>query len=194
MAKAYLIGGAPRIGKSNLAMQLIAHRPMYATSTGALCAVLRQVLNKEEVPDLFHDSIGESADMAIAAQVRESAITWRSTVAFVNKIVGNGMDVVVEGITVMPSFVAQLECGYSAVFIGDQSPGHFKTIKDTAKGNTSDWLNTLDDITIHAVCEFNLEFSRYIESEAKSHGQTYIEVDDNNYSESMAKALDHLLG
>lgn len=193
MSKAYLIGGAPRIGKSSLTMKFLKKQSAYAASTDALTDVLRGVIAKETKPDLFHSSEGEAPQQAIESQIKESQIVWKSAVDFINRCIENGFDVVVEGLCVMPEFVSELKCDYSAVFLGNQSDEHFQTIKTHLKDNPNDWLNKHEDNVIDEICLFNQAYSGFIENEAIKFNMPYVEMKDETYESSMVEALQLLL-
>jgi 2-phosphoglycerate kinase len=194
MAKAYLIGGAPRIGKSTLTMKLLSQRPAYATSTDALTDILRGVVDKRQVPDLFHSSIGDSPAEAIEWQIKENRIVWAAALDFIHRTIENGFDVIVEGLCVMPETLSQIHHDYVAVFLGNQSDEHFETIKTFAKNNPHDWLNKHTDTIVNDICLFNQAYSMYIEQEAARYKLAYIEINDTSFPESIDKALAQLLG
>ena len=193
MAKAYLIGGAPRVGKSNLTMRLLQHTPAYATSTDALTDILRHVIDKSDVPDLFHKNNGESAQESVQWQIKENRIVWSAAVDFIQRNLKNGFDVIVEGLCVMPELVKNLEADYTAVFLGNQSDAHFETIKTFAKNNPADWLNDHSDEVVHEICLFNQAYSGFIQKEAQQHGLPYVEVSDTSYRASIDTAFDILV-
>lgn len=205
MAKAYLIGGTPRTGKTTLTMQFIKEHPVLAASTDAIRYTLRRVINEADEPDLFHLGKYTSNDPerraylksnpldVVEVQNKESAIVWRSVANFIASNIEDGFDVLIEGIAVLPSLVKQLECEYSAVFLGNQSEEHFQTILKSARANIDDWMHELEDETIEAFSVFNQRFSRYIEEEAVDNSMNYIEIHDHNFEVDIQKALKHLL-
>lgn len=206
MAKAYLIGGTPRTGKTTLTMQFMKERPVLAASTDAIRYTLRRVIHEADEPDLFHLGKYTSNDPEqrnylktnpldiMEMQNKESAIVWRSVANFINSNIEDGFDVLIEGIAVLPGLVQQLDCEYSAVFLGNQSEEHFQTMCTSARANSNDWMHDLEDETIEAFSIFNQEFSRYVEKEAVDKGMTYIEVHDNDFEADIQKALQVLLG
>jgi len=205
MVKAYLIGGTPRSGKTTLTMRFLRERPILATSTDAIRYTLRRVIKEADEPDLFHLGKYTSNDPesraylksnptdVVEVQNKESAIIWRSVANFINSNLEDGFDVLIEGIAVLPELVAQLECDYSAIFLGNQSEQHFKTILNSARSNENDWMHDLEDETIEAFAVFNQTFSKHIEKEANDHSMTYIEVHDDNFDADMDAALKILL-
>ncbi len=205
MAKVYLIGGTPRTGKTTVTMRFLKERPILAASTDAIRYTLRQVISESQEPDLFHLGKYTSNDPerraylksnpvdVIEVQNKESAIVWKSVVDFIYSNLVDGFDVLIEGIAVLPELVSQLECDYSAIFLGNQSDEHFQTILKSARSSVNDWMHELEEETIMAFAVFNQAFSKYIEEEVKSHNMKYLEVHDDNFDEDMNKALTLLL-
>ena len=50
MAKAYLIGGVPRCGKTTIALKTVAEHPMFATSTDSVRYTLRNLFSSKDNP------------------------------------------------------------------------------------------------------------------------------------------------
>lgn len=205
MAKAYLIGGTPRTGKTTLTMRFLKERPVLAASTDAMRYTLRRVIKESDEPDLFHIGKYTSNDPdyraylkshpldAVEVQNKESAIVWRSVSNFISSNIEDGFDVLIEGIAVLPELITQLECDYSAVFLGNQSEQHFQTILNSARSNSNDWMHSLEDETIEAFSVFNQAFSKYIAQEAEEHGMSYVEIHDDSFDADMQTALSILL-
>lgn len=53
MATAYLVGSAPRGGKTTLALRVVARHPMFAVSADTVRDILQGVLKPDAHPDLF---------------------------------------------------------------------------------------------------------------------------------------------
>lgn len=205
MAKAFLIGGTPRVGKTTLVLSLIEQKPMLASSTDAIRYTLRQVINPMESPELFkidsvkwdsdeaRRSLNDETQEAILRQNAESEVVWKSVINFINSNLEDGFDIAIEGIAVLPKLVSHLDCEYNAVFLGNKSETHFRRILESARANPNDWMHNLSDETIHAFSVFNIAFSEQIEIEANKYGMKYIEVEDANFERSMSSALQQLL-
>jgi 2-phosphoglycerate kinase len=205
MAKAFLIGGTPRVGKTSLTLRFLKEKPILATSTDAVRYMMRRIIKEDDEPALFHLGKYTSNDPERQAHLRnhssdiitiqnnESTIVWRSVKDLIESNLADGFDVLIEGIAVLPEFVRQLECEYTAVFLGNQSDQHHQTILDTARKNRDDWMHDLDDQTIEAFAIFNKTFSRYVEDEANKYGLRYIEIHDDTFEHDIGQALDFLL-
>lgn len=205
MAKAFLIGGTPRVGKTTLTLRFLKEKPILATSTDAVRYMMRQIIKKSDEPDLFHLGkytsnnpehqayLRDHSSEIISIQNSESAIVWRSVKDLIESNIADGFDVLIEGIAVLPKFVRQLECAYTAVFLGNQSDLHVQTILHTARKNSNDWMHNLDDQTIEAFAIFNKSFSKYIQGEAARYNLHYVEVHDDNFEHDISQALTFLL-
>jgi len=205
MAHIYLIGGPPRTGKTTLTMRFLRERPVLAASTDAVRYTLRQIMNKNQQPDLFHMGKYTSNEPAeieyllthpnevIDVQNRESAIVWQSVRNFIKSNIDDGFDIIIEGIAVLPALIQTLEYPHTAIFLGNQSDTHFQIILKSARRNRNDWMHNLSDEAIRAFSSFNQAFSVYIESEARKHKVPYVEVRDDDFDTSMDTALKRLL-
>lgn len=205
MAKAYFIGGTPRVGKTTLLMRVIQSRPMLAASTDALRYTLRQVIKEQDQPDLFHlgkytsnspdrrDGLKSNPGKVIDIQNKESYIVWESVNSFVTSNLDDGFDVVIEGIAVLPELLKQVDYEYSAVFLGNQSFEHGRTILNSARTNPNDWMYTLEDETIEAFSIFNNAYSVYIQQQAEKFGFDYIEMGDGDFDLAIKKARNCLM-
>ncbi len=205
MAKAYFIGGTPRVGKTTLTLKVLHERSMMAASTDAIRYTLRQVLKKEDYPNLFHlgkytsddpvhrNQIKNYPQEIIDIQNKESLIVWKSVDDFVRSNLEDGFDVLIEGIAILPSLLSQVDYDYNAVFLGNQSTSHYNTILKSACQNKNDWMHTLEDETIEAFSIFNTSFSFYIAEEARQYNMSYIEVGDDTFNDDIDRALKLLL-
>lgn len=205
MAKAYLIGGTPRTGKTTLTLRFIERKPVLGASTDAIRYTLRRVVKPEDEPDLFHlgkftsneperwAELLNDPQSVIDIQNKESTIVWRSVVNFIKSNLEDGFDVVVEGVAILPALLKDVDFEYVAVFLGNQSNQHVETIINSARQNPNDWMYGLENETIRAFAVFNQTFSRYIEDQANQYGMKYIEMRDSSFSEDIDRALGALL-
>lgn len=205
MAKVFLIGGTPRVGKTSLTLRFLKDKPILATSTDAVRYMMRQIIKESDEPSLFQLGKFTSNDPerqaflrdhsfeVISIQNNESAVVWRSVEDLIESNLADGFDILIEGIAVLPEFVKRLKCDYAAVFLGNQSDRHFQTMLNSARKNDDDWMHSLDDQTIEAFANFNKAFSQYIEDEANKHGLHYIEIHDDNFQGDIDRALKLLL-
>jgi hypothetical protein len=201
MPRIYLIGGAPRVGKSTLALKFIEHQPMPHVSTDAIRTSLRLTTTPEKAPDLFYlDSLNvdeaamarqmlEHTEAVIAAADRESAVVWPAAVSFAKAKLAAGQDVLIEGIALLPALVAELDVPYTAVFIGNQSLDHAKIIHDYARYHPDTWLGGLQPATLDAFAHFVLATSSHIQIEAHRFHMSYLEFGDEEFPDSLKQAI-----
>lgn len=205
MAKAYLIGGSPRVGKTTLSISVLKDHPMLGVSTDSIRYLLREIVTPYQSPGLFVlkasdlseneliKRLTEDSQLAIRYQNEESSAVWKSTKDIVAATLLDGFDILVEGVAVLPENVSQLDIPYSAVFLGNQADGHIETTLDTARTNPYDWLGKKSEAVAESFCMFNQNFSSYIEAECQKYNQAYVEMDDNNFHESLTRAKEVLL-
>lgn len=204
MARAYFIGGAPRVGKSTVAAMFLASHSAAFASTDDLRTALRRKTSPAQQPDLYYlDSLNSNElEMArlmregtadiIAAADRESAVVWPAVDTFVRENLAAGRDVLVEGVAILPHFVAQLDIDYSVIYLGNQSPAHGQIIQNHASKHPDTWLATLQPDTIAAFAEFVRATSAHIESEAAKHGQPYLEMSSLPFPTALDQAFNSL--
>lgn len=204
-ATVYLIGGAPRVGKSTLAHLLTQQQSLQLASTDAIRTQLRRTTPQSTEPDLYYlDSLNANeANMArlmrehtgdiIAAANRESAIVWRTTESFIQTNLKTRRSLVIEGVAILPHQVATLPGNIQAVFLGNQSSDHARVIAEYAHGHPDSWLGGLKPQTIEAFAHFVRATSANIEQEAHAYNQIYIEMSAQPFEESLHLALGSLL-
>jgi len=166
----YLLGGPPRVGKSVLSRTITKKHGINVVSTDSLGAVLENVLDPELEPGLF----------------------------IVNKFNGmsveDRMNLMVEGVAVLPELVSQLRnVAYRAVFVGNQGNDHKENIKKSAKENDHDWMQDASDEYIEAFAMFVAEMSRYIEKEARNYSFDYIEMGNKTFNDAVDQVVGSLL-
>ena len=206
MAKAYFIGGAARVGKTTLTHSVLSRRPILAASTDAIRYTLRQVLPREEYPDLFHEGklISDTPEKneallhrpheILEIQNRESRIVWKSVRDFVKSNMLDGFDVLIEGIAILPEFLNDLDCDFRAVFIGNTSHNHYERMLEHARNNPNDWMHGISDKGILASAHYQRHFSTFIMQEAEKYRLPYVEINDATFLDSLLQAQNELLG
>lgn len=204
MAKAYFIGGAPRVGKTTTLRELVRQKSLLAVSSDAIRYVIRGVLDADSNDDLFRFSKGmfyspedvvnmqNNQAIVINHQNRESEVVWKSVLDFAKSNIEAGQDIGVEGVAILPHhFVTELPFKYRVIFIvnlHDQT----ETILRHAHENTFDWLHKYDDEIIRAFCTFNLELNKYYFEEAKKYDLSIVTV-ENDFQESIREAVKALV-
>lgn len=203
MSKLYFLGGTPRSGKTRVALQFLKAKPMFSTSTDALREVIRASMDdksREKLKKidklLFEDkqySLLRKEPARIAQmQDEESEIVWELIQPYIkHDYINNGLDLLIEGIAVTPKSLSSLNLAFNAVFVGNQSDRHVKTIIKHAKTNKDDWMYRFrlseEEITDFAI--FSQHYSRHIQNQAREYDYPYIEMDDENFEDSVDRVL-----
>jgi 2-phosphoglycerate kinase len=200
MSRAYLIGGAPRVGKTDLAMQILHKRPMFAVSADSIRDMLQGVLKPGGSPALFrlHELTKNESAMAkflhthpqegVELQNDESAVIWPSVNELVLSHLADGQDILVEGVEILPEYLKDVSYDFRVAFLGNTSPEHANAIAAQAHKNTHDWMHSYTDNTIDGWAKLVRSFSTYIKSEAAAHDMPFLEIHDDNFEQSLAQA------
>lgn len=183
----YLIGGAPRIGKSLIANALGNMKQAMVLSTDELDEQYVATLSEDERVRKFPmpNFSGTPSHNTIepAERVRLQIVSARSLepelIRVISDAVENNVDVVVEGIHLTPTFVDELKKTLThqtvhSVFVGSQN---LPLIIDGIMKNTSptNWLKGSSEEIIKQVSEFTEAFSWFIKREAEEHSELYYE-------------------
>jgi 2-phosphoglycerate kinase len=202
----FLLGGAPRVGKSIISHEIQLRRAVSVVSTDTLAAVLEEVLSPEAVPDLFVFSRFNEMPMAERVKLirkdpaelvdylrRESYVVWKAVEAFIRRENEEGRDILIEGVAILPELVGQLEnIHHRVVFIGNQGEYHKEHIRKSAEENDNDWMRNVSDQYIGAFAIFVNRMSGFIEQETKKYGFTYIEIDEKQFGDITEEVLKSL--
>ena len=165
----YLVGGAPRTGKSILGQRFAAQLKIGWVSTDILVGLLR-VKNEEGVKTSWNatpEAITADADWFFPYLER-----------FVWGITSHAASYVIEGVDFLPTHVKQLSEQYSirSVFLGcskmtlerfDKYPGHSPGYSMLPKDIRQQFAH---DIPF---------WSKYVQQEAKKHGYSFVDMSDN---------------
>ncbi len=204
MAKAYFIGGAPRVGKTTTLKELVKQKALFGASADAIRHSIRGVLSAEDKPELFKiargafsspenvENMRRKPKVVVEHQNNESEVVWKSVIDFVNFSIEDGQDIGVEGVAIFPhNFTTEMSFEYKVVFIvnlQDQT----ETILRHAHENTFDWLHKYDDEIIRAFCVFDLELNKYYFKEAKKYNLPIVTVEED-FSKSVNEAVKVLI-
>jgi len=179
----YLIGGAPRVGKSVVA-KLVADR-QYAVliAMDDLGERVKSFFSQEK--SLVPNFSGDAAENTLTPKERvklhvKSAPMFTAEVDdMVAKAVARGESLVIEGVQLFPEHVKSLLTQYGSenfrvLFIGwnDVDGVVSGIVKNT---NSNNWLRESDAEVIRQVAEFVVTYSAYVRDEAKKHNLPYQE-------------------
>lgn len=199
----FLLGGAPRVGKSIISSEIQQRHAVSVVSTDSLGAVLENVLSLEALPDLFVfdkfnkmpiterlQLITKNPAELIEYARKESHVVWNAVEAFIRRENEEGRDIFIEGVAVLPELVSRLEdLPHRVVFIGNQGENHKENIKKFSKENEHDWMRDVSDQYSCAFAMFVKQMSAYIEQEAKKYGFEYIEMDKELFGNVTEKVM-----
>ncbi len=204
MATAYLIGGTPRCGKTSLALSMVKKKPMFSTSTDSLRHIMKQMVSKEAEPYLYYaserfteESILDLCSTGRASEIvtwqnNESRAVWKSVKNTIEGFIREDLDILIEGVAILPEFLSQLECDVRVVFVGNSSSNHGSNMLAYARSDDYDWLSSYSDEAILKFSAFTQEFSRFIESESRLYGYKYVDLAKNSFDKSQEKAISWL--
>lgn len=200
MQKIYLIGGAPRMGKTKMMFHVLQSHPTPAVSTDALRHVLRSIYTVQQKPNLFAEFNTQIVSSKLALQDKimtqnsESVDVWPAVMHYIESNHEDGLDVLVEGVAVLPEFLQQFPYKFQAIFIGNQSHDHVRTILSQAKKDQYDWLHNKNEKEMYEFATYVTGFSQYIQKEAEKYGFQYFETKDTAFESSLDWATKVLLG
>lgn len=153
----YLIGGAPRCGKSILATRISQTHHISWIATDALRPVILEYLPTQEIHRLmpFENNGSEqmTAQESLSAEIQESKTLWPGIQRLIKQLIDMRQEYIIEGVHLLPEHVAELQkSSYGKqmqvlYLIKENIPA----IIDGFKKNTApfDWMaNCLEDETI----------------------------------------------
>lgn len=200
----YLIGGAPRTGKSIISNQLMRKLSLPWLSTDVLRTVIHDVTPIEERTVKFPYGGVTSADQLTEMQVKQM-VDWQITETnslqtCINSLVRHQIGVhdsqILEGVHLLPQHVRALMDDPACK---DQVRAIFIVSKDTVvqleamRKNKShfDWLTGASDATYESVARFVVAYGDWIRSECEKYNLPYVvrggEFDHEN--DEILKAL-----
>ena len=186
----YFIGGAPRVGKTQLAKKLSQKTGLSWISTDNLReslphletipknhSILRYWIGWEDLEftkSVFKPSIKE----IIRRQNEESKEVAKLVKGFVESLTYNSRDFVIEGVALLPEFYDQAflkkhKVKFVCVGNTDYDPFLEYSWKHGAEG---DWLEDVDKKTFTKATRFFVQFSKLFKDQAKSHKFPYYEI------------------
>ena len=179
----YLIGGAPRLGKSVLAKVLMERTGTPWLSSDALRSAFYAMTPKRERGALFpctgaedNDEVfKQSISVTVKNQLREAHSTSEGVFAFLQDHMNMESPLILEGVHLLPKDVAAFIQRNSAqrknirvVYLVDSDP---KNVLRGLLANTDphDWLKGAKPKTYEKVAEFIVVLKEYIQKEEKKY-------------------------
>jgi hypothetical protein len=179
----YLIGGAPRAGKTILARRMLAgHRVAYF-SLDALMSGIANALPEWgiKVPD---------------PALKRAAATWPLVRAMALNLIESGDDYLIEGDVILPEHVAELHSNFAsqirACFLGYSSIDPAKKMRAIRRyASAGDWTRSLTDAHLLKLTGELRDFSGYLRAECAAHGLAYFD-ESAGFPEMLEQALAYL--
>lgn len=207
----YLIGGAPRCGKTTLSKKLAQKLGLRWFASDSLRPIALAYTPKEEHPKKFpfvgmYDDIGHdndvffgknSAEEILNADIVESIAIWPGLKEFIKheSIVGEG--IVIEGSHLLPELVNELR---GEKFFNDLRIAYLikedeqKILDGFSKNNSGfDWLvrNTKDEETLPRAARMVSVYGEFFKKEAEKYGFEVFNT-ETEFEEMLEKAIDYL--
>ena len=196
MHKIILIGGSPTAGKSYTARKLAEELKLPWISTDTIREQMRELVNKEDYPDLFHHSEATSemaveflthntAEEVVEHQNKESLEVWKGVRALIGTDYVWG-SFIVEGVAVLAKPVSELKSDKDirAFFLVDEDA---KRVRDSifTRGLWDDSGKYPDSVKEKEV-EWVFAFNSYIKEEAKKYNLPVISIGSReNYTDEV---------
>ncbi len=187
----YLIGGAPRVGKSLAANAITQATHVAPVSTDDVCGQVMAAMPEEERASKFPlpRFSGDPAENTLSPEdrVKLQIVSARSLEPEIDRIIADALSkqetLVLEGVHLLPDHVQELleQHGTDSirpVFVGSEDATR---IVDGIQKNTNpnNWLREGNPAVIRQIAEFAAAFSAWIRGEAEIHSLTYIERTDD---------------
>lgn len=201
----YLIGGAPRLGKSIVAKRLMAKLVVSWMSTDALRDVLYETADPERRTALFPFAEDFSADRwlrrtteeILKDQWHEGESMSKAIRAFVEHQADANEPFILEGVHILPELVGELQKDpklngqVRAMFIAGTDAS---VVQEGLRANKSpsDWLRGASDDVRKAVVSFAVAFSEKVEAEATRFGLPIFER-TRNFDADMEAVINTLV-
>lgn len=178
---------------------------MFSSSTDSIRYILRSTLTRENSPDLFgandkftEQSIIELCSTGRASEItdwqnKESKVVWKSVKQCIEGFIAEDLDILVEGVAILPEFIAELDCDFSTVFIGNTNKDHGQIMLDFARSGSYDWMSKFSDEAILQFGAFTSSFSNHLQAEAKKYGYKYYDMGAGDYTANKLVVVESLL-
>ena len=207
MPKAYLISGAPRIGKTTVMHALVEKRPMQSISTDTIRSLLRRMMPKTiENQALFERVEGvngfareqillylKDVNQVMDDQYDESRIVWEAVKHIITSSMEDGIDIAVEGVAVLPEKISELNCEWSAVVLGNTSKNLGDIVRKSAMENKYDWLHGCDPQILDARIGFLIESNLHFKGQAERYNLPFVDIAEYGYENAIREAVEELM-
>lgn len=199
----YLIGGAPKVGKSTVAKCLRERTAYLSISTDAVRALVFEITEPSMRADLLPccvpvtrigDQFEQSVDDWVKSQLREAQTLSPSIIALINYHLRIGEDLILEGVHLVPDLVEKiLKSDYSSdlktiLILADDEVTVLNALH--CKTGGFNWLSSLSEETVKKVAECIVAYSSRVERQAQTLGiKTFQRTDDFNFDVTQIVSL-----
>lgn len=192
----YLIGGAPRSGKTTLSKKLSKELNIPWVSTDSLELIAMKYTADEDFSCVFPKSIIRkkteksndrmytefSIDQIVESYVQQGKGLWPGLISFIEGEHGYGHDYILEGYHILPELVAELKKNFPVkeIFLGKED--FDKTLNGIMKNpQVNDWTvsHTKNPETYGLIAKMVNSFSLKFKEDAEKYGVRYVSMDDN---------------
>lgn len=185
----YLIGGAPRCGKTILSEKLSADRHLSWISTDIIRVSLLAYIPESEIeaklPDQNRRIETNTSEELLESELVESETLWPGVCAIIKYLIDCQQEYVIEGVHLMPKLVQQLQntSYWSQIKLVFLVKSDLQDIKEGLVKNTAkhDWLKDLlaDDKLLEKAARMVQMKSVYIAEQARICGYEVIDTGVN---------------
>lgn len=176
----YLIGGAPRAGKTILARRILAgHRIAYFSLDVLMSGIANAMPERGiKVPD---------------PALERARPMWPLVRAMALNLIESGDDYVIEGDVILPQHIAELQRDFAsrirACFLGYASIDPATKMRAIRRyASASDWTRSLDDAYLLKLTAELRDFSTYLRDQSAQHGLSYFD-ESAGFAEMLDQAL-----
>jgi 2-phosphoglycerate kinase len=190
----YLIGGAPRCGKSKLAKKLSKKLdiPIFSTDLLRIKTLSKTSKNKVDASFPFEAMFkGDKVDRCfkeygpidfLNADKREARTLFKEMKLFINSVDG-GESYIIEGVHLLPKYIAKLlsdDIEFVVLYLGKID--ELKILDGLCRNSDKkDWIlgHVYKKITLKRAASMVKIYAKYFEKEAKRYDFKFINVEDN---------------
>lgn len=219
MSERYFVGGASLSGKAEVVRLFQEQytpqqtKALQYVATDGLRRILWANLNPDDEPALFQlhkdrqnqppeeeliASLPGNLDYYIERQERQQRVVWdRAVEPYIESQADRDLDVLAEGVAIMPHHLAELTEPHRAVFVGNCEPSeeHYQNVLAIARNSKDHWMRTWTDRKIRAwVTHVIPAYSQRIERLAEEYGYQFFDLSQGEYQDRQRQAANHLLG
>jgi 2-phosphoglycerate kinase len=205
----YLIGGAPKCGKTTLAKKISKSFGIPWVSTDTLQNVIKPYMHENDFPIKFPADYQRSENNdekyskfsineIIEAYKQQAKTVYQAIEMFAVCEIADGNDFIIEGYHIEPELVQELNIKYpdkaKSIFLVKSDKNKF--VCDIKQSTTpNDWIiaRTGKEETYQKIANMICEYSDFFEKEAKKYSFKVLNM-DNDFDIRVKEAIDYFAG